>query len=115
MKRCLELQEKHEWIGDVRGKGLMVGLEFVKDRKTKEPLRKEVRDIAWRSVQKGLIFEWFGLKGNVIKLYPNYFVTREQSTKGSIFSTLPSRTSRRDEVTDRFRPGLRRFSRLDVT
>ncbi|MDG6925392.1 MAG: aspartate aminotransferase family protein [Nitrososphaerota archaeon] len=82
MKRCLELQEKHPWIGDVRGKGLMIGLEFVKDRKTKEPLRKEVRDIAWRSVQKGLIFEWFGLKGNVIKLYPNYFVTREQLDEG---------------------------------
>ena len=55
----------------------MVGLEFVRDRKTKEPLRKEVKDISWRSVQKGLIFEWFGLKGNVIKLYPNYFVTKE--------------------------------------
>lgn len=57
---------------------MMVGLEFVKDPKTKEPLRKEVKDISWRSVQKGLIFEWFGLKGNVIKLYPNYFVTTEQ-------------------------------------
>ena len=82
MKRCLELQEKHGWIGDVRGKGLMVGLEFVKDRKTKEPLRKEVKAIAWRAAQKGLIFEWFGLKGNVIKLYPNYFVTRAQLDEG---------------------------------
>lgn len=78
LRRCLELQDKHPWIGDVRGCGLMVGLEFVKDPKTKEPLRKEVKDISWRSVQKGLIFEWFGLKGNVIKLYPNYFVTTEQ-------------------------------------
>jgi 4-aminobutyrate aminotransferase len=77
-RRCLELQQKHPWIGDVRGRGLMVGLEFVKDNKTKQPLRKEVKDISWRSVQKGLIFEWFGLKGNVIKLYPNYFVAREQ-------------------------------------
>jgi 4-aminobutyrate aminotransferase-like enzyme len=78
LKRCLELQEKHKWIGDVRGRGLMVAMEFVKDEKTKEPLRKEARDISWRSVQKGLIFEWFGLKGNVIKLYPNYFVTRDE-------------------------------------
>lgn len=78
MKLCLELQEKHEWIGDVRGRGLMVALEFVRDRKTKEPLKKEVRDISWRAVQKGLIFEWFGLKGNVIKLYPSYFITKEQ-------------------------------------
>lgn len=76
--RCLELQQKHEWIGDVRGMGLMVAMEFVKDRKTKQPLRKEVRDISWRSLQKGLIFEWFGLKGNVIKLYSNYFVTKDQ-------------------------------------
>ncbi len=82
LKRCLEMQEKHAWIGDVRGKGLMVALEFVKERKTKEPLRKEVRDIAWRAAQKGLIFEWFGLKGNVIKLYPNYFVTRAQLDEG---------------------------------
>jgi 4-aminobutyrate aminotransferase-like enzyme len=78
LKRCQELQEKHEWIGDVRGRGLMVALEFVKNRKTKEPIRKEVRDISWRAVQKGLIFEWFGLKGNVIKLYPSYFVNRAQ-------------------------------------
>jgi 4-aminobutyrate aminotransferase len=82
LRRCLELQTKHPWIGDVRGRGLMVGLEFVKDPKTKEPMRKEVKDISWRSVQKGLIFEWFGLKGNVIKLYPNYFVTTEQIDEG---------------------------------
>jgi len=78
LRRSLELQQKHPWIGDVRGRGLMVGLEFVKDGRSKQPLRKEVRDISWRSVQKGLIFEWFGLKGNVIKLYPNYFVSKEQ-------------------------------------
>jgi 4-aminobutyrate aminotransferase len=82
MKRCLELQGKHPWIGDVRGRGLMVGLEFVKDQVTKEPLRKQVRDISWRCVHKGLIFEWFGLKGNVIKLYPNYFVSRQEIDEG---------------------------------
>jgi 4-aminobutyrate aminotransferase-like enzyme len=82
LKRCLQLQQKHPWIGDVRGRGLMVGLEFVRDPKTKEPLRNEVKDIAWRAVRNGLIIEWFGLKGNVIKLYPNYFVTKEQLDEG---------------------------------
>jgi taurine--2-oxoglutarate transaminase len=38
MQKALELQEKHRSIGDVRGKGLFVGLELVKNRKTKEPI-----------------------------------------------------------------------------
>ena len=38
MDKALELQEKHPSIGEVRGKGLFVGLELVKDRKTREPI-----------------------------------------------------------------------------
>jgi 4-aminobutyrate aminotransferase/(S)-3-amino-2-methylpropionate transaminase len=37
-----EMQERHEFIGQVQGKGLLIGLELVKDRKTKEPLSKAV-------------------------------------------------------------------------
>lgn len=38
MEKCLELQDKHPSVGDVRGKGLFVGMELVKNRKTKEPI-----------------------------------------------------------------------------
>jgi len=38
MKKALELMDKHPSVGDVRGKGLFVGLELVKNRKAKEPL-----------------------------------------------------------------------------
>ena len=39
MKKALELMGKHPSVGDVRGKGLFVGLELVKNRKTKEPIQ----------------------------------------------------------------------------
>ena len=45
LKRLKELQEEHPIIGEVRGKGLLIGIELVKNRKTKEPASKETSDI----------------------------------------------------------------------
>src|SRR5512140_119480 len=42
LRRFQELQEKYEFIGDVRGKGLLIGVELVKDRATRQPLAKDV-------------------------------------------------------------------------
>jgi 4-aminobutyrate aminotransferase len=51
----VELQGRHESIGDVRGKGLMIGTEFVKDRETREPAT-ELRDrVVQESFRRGLI------------------------------------------------------------
>ncbi len=50
------LQEKYEFIGDVRGCGLLIGVELVKDRKTREPLDKAVtRRIFLETVKRGLL------------------------------------------------------------
>jgi 4-aminobutyrate aminotransferase len=49
------LMNKHRNIGDVRGRGLMVGMEFVKDRGTREPHPELVQQLVQRSFRQGLL------------------------------------------------------------
>ena len=65
-----ELQEKYPLIGDVRGMGLMQGLELVKDRKTKEPAPEATAQLLERTRENGLLVGKGGLYGNVIRLSP---------------------------------------------
>jgi 4-aminobutyrate aminotransferase len=64
------LKEKHALIGDVRGMGLMQGLELVKDRTTKEPAPKETTQVLERARDNGLLIGKGGLYNNVIRLSP---------------------------------------------
>ena len=57
-------------IGDVRGKGLMLGLELVKDRETKEPAPEATSQLLERTREHGLLIGKGGLYGNVIRLSP---------------------------------------------
>jgi 4-aminobutyrate aminotransferase-like enzyme len=65
-----ELQHKHALIGDVRGMGLMQGLELVKDRKTKEPAPEATTQVMERARENGLLIGKGGLYGNVLRLSP---------------------------------------------
>jgi 4-aminobutyrate aminotransferase-like enzyme len=65
-----ELQQKYSLIGDVRGKGLMLGLELVKDRQTKEPAPEATNQLLERAREHGLLIGKGGLYGNVIRLSP---------------------------------------------
>jgi 4-aminobutyrate aminotransferase-like enzyme len=79
MKRLRELAGKHELIGDVRGKGLMIGVELVKDRRTKEPAREESRRLREECRRRGVIMPaGQGWLGNVIRMYPPAAITEEQ-------------------------------------
>jgi 4-aminobutyrate aminotransferase-like enzyme len=64
------LQEKYPLIGEVRGKGLMQGLELVTDRATKEPATEATAQLLERARENGLLIGKGGLYGNVIRLSP---------------------------------------------
>ncbi|MEM2891419.1 MAG: aminotransferase class III-fold pyridoxal phosphate-dependent enzyme [Thermoplasmata archaeon] len=80
MKRLNELKDKYEIIGDVRGKGLMIGVEIVKSKKTKEPLYvPQIQGLAWR---KGLMMITAGMFGNVFRIAPPLVISIDQLDKG---------------------------------
>ena len=76
LKRLEAIKERHELIGDVRGRGLILGIELVKDRKTKEPAPKEVSKVVYRAWELGLIAVTTGLYSNVIEITPPLILTK---------------------------------------
>jgi 4-aminobutyrate aminotransferase-like enzyme len=78
-----KMQERYEIIGDVRGPGLMIGIELVKDRETKEPANVIANRIVEEAIEDGVIFghSRFKGQGNVVKIKPPLVITREQADK----------------------------------
>ncbi len=70
-----KLQKKHQIIGEVRGKGLMLGIEMVKDRKTKEPATAECAQVLETARDLGLLLGKGGLRGQVIRFAPPMCLT----------------------------------------
>lgn len=75
--KLLKLKDKHSIIGDVRGKGMVYGIEFVKDRETKEPAADAVKKIVLKCVENGLMVGKLGLHGNVMRVAPPLVITPE--------------------------------------
>ena len=70
-----KLKAKHKVIGDVRGKGLMLGIEFVKDRATKAPGREECAQAVENARELGLLLGKGGLWGQTIRCAPPMNIT----------------------------------------
>lgn len=79
MRGLRKLQDKHEIIGDVRGKGVMIGVELVRDRKTKEPATTESLKLKVEAGKRGLILPaGQGWLGNTIRMNPSVVMTEAQ-------------------------------------
>jgi len=66
-RELTRMAEKFPVIGEVRGLGAMVGMELVKDRKTKEPAPEITKAVQQEALRRGVIFATAGLYGNVIR------------------------------------------------
>ncbi len=75
MKRLDELAKKSEIVGDVRGKGLMIGLELVEDKDSKKPAPKKAEEVMMRSWKRGVAVITCGK--STIRIAPPLIITRE--------------------------------------
>jgi 4-aminobutyrate aminotransferase len=74
----LALKDKYPVIGDVRGMGLMQGVELVEDRKTKEPAPKRTAKLLEAAKKHGLLIGKGGLYGNVLRIAPSMLVSKSE-------------------------------------
>ena len=80
LKKKLEsLQAKYDIIGDVRGRGLLIGVELVKDRKTKEPADEETTRVIETAKNNGVIIGKGGGQGNMLRINPPLCIQKEDA------------------------------------
>lgn len=80
LKQLEAMKEKYPFIGDVRGRGLLLGIELVKDRQTKEPLPKSLTQKLFQScLKRGLLAMCYSYN---IRINPPLIITEQQALEG---------------------------------
>jgi 4-aminobutyrate aminotransferase len=77
-----ELAAKYEWIGEVRGMGLMLALELVEDRTTKEPSPQKAKALMEATKEERILAGLGGLHNHVIRLGPAMLITEDEVADG---------------------------------
>ncbi|OAY44699.1 alanine--glyoxylate aminotransferase 2 homolog 2, mitochondrial isoform X2 [Manihot esculenta] len=77
--RLIELKDKYEIIGDVRGRGLLLGVELVTDRRQKTPAKSETLHVMEQMKEMGVLIGKGGFYGNVFRITPPLCFTKEDA------------------------------------
>lgn len=97
INKLKNLKKENSLIGDVRGLGLMVGVELVKDQRTKEPASHEAHEIVNQAFRKGLLLLPCG--ENVIRFSPPLIISSEEvDTAAEIFGEVISQYEKKRKV-----------------
>ena len=76
LKKSQEMMDRHPLIGAVRGIGLFIGIELVKDRKTRELATEEAEEVMYKALTKGVSFKL--TMGNILTLTPALVITKDE-------------------------------------
>jgi len=77
LEELVKLRDEYEIVGDVRGKGLMIGVEMVKDKASRKPLPAEEMGAIWEDTKDmGVLFGKGGLHGNCFRIKPPMCITK---------------------------------------
>lgn len=79
IRRLREIQDQYELIGDVRGKGLLIGMELVKDLRSRKPTPEETEKVFFECFKRGLMVGRVGTYNQVIRLSPPLVISEEES------------------------------------
>jgi 4-aminobutyrate aminotransferase-like enzyme len=81
--RFRQLQERCQWIGEVRGRGLMIGIELVRDRQTKEPAKEQAKAFRAALRERGVLVGVGGTLGNVLRVQPPLSITADECAQAA--------------------------------
>lgn len=79
IRRLREMQQHYDIIGDVRGRGLFMGIELVKDTNTKKPATEKTNKVVMDAFRHGVLFSSCGLYKNVVRIMAPTCLTKKQA------------------------------------
>jgi 4-aminobutyrate aminotransferase len=80
MERLRELEKRFDFIGDVRGYGLMIGIELVADKQSKEPVKDKRDAVVYEAFKQGLLL--LGAGESVVRLIPPLVINEHELHTG---------------------------------
>jgi 4-aminobutyrate aminotransferase len=83
LSRLGRLKDASRLVGDVRGLGLMIGIELVLDKKSKEPAPKEAKAVRAAMRERGILVGVGGVYGNVVRIQPPLSITAEEGDRAA--------------------------------
>jgi 4-aminobutyrate aminotransferase len=81
--RLRESARASAWIGDVRGRGLAIGVELIEDPRTRAPARRLAAQAVYRAWELGAVLYYVGMNSNVLELTPPLILSSEEAERGA--------------------------------